>query len=239
MLAALIALLAALRSTVGSRLDLLSLSRTRNALSPLRFGVGVGTLADPYARARRRSARRSSVDDPLTCRTRRGDPGPAASTRRASSPGATSAPSVSHRPTPLGLAVSGVVRMAARGADRLTGHRRALAPAGLRPLLALEVTTPRHRAAGRRCRPPRPDPPDASGQPALGRAPHSRRVAEARDRHLPSDRGEVPRSPPSEAPVPDLAGVPRQPRVPARVHRLLHRAHRDLPRALRVRRPVP
>ncbi len=160
-------------------------------------------------------------------------------TRRPSSPGATPPPPASHRPTPLGLALTGVVRVAARGANRLTGHRRALAPTGLCPLLALEVTTPRSRAAGHRCRPPRPDPPDAGGQPALGRAPHSRRAPEAGGRDLPGDRGEVPPPPSSNAPAPDLAHLPHQPRDSARVHRLLHRPDRDLPRALRVRRPVP
>ena len=193
----------------------LSLSKTRNALSPLRFGVGVSTLADPYDRARRRPARRPSVDGPLTCRTRGGDPGPAASTRRPSSPGATSAASVSHRPTPLGCALSGMVRMAPGGADRLAGHGRALAPARLRPLLALEVTTPTAPGGRRRCRPPDLIRQMRGGQPALGRAPHSRRVTEAGDRHLPGDRGEVPRPPPSDAPVPDLADVPHQPRRPS------------------------
>ena len=46
----------------------------------------VGLLAH-HARARRRSARRPSVHGPLTGRTRRRDPGPAASTRHPWSPG--------------------------------------------------------------------------------------------------------------------------------------------------------
>ena len=171
-----------------------------------------------------------------TCRTRRGDPGPAASTRRASSPGATSAPPVSHRPTPLGLAVSGVIRMAARGADRLTGHGRPLAPAGLRPVLALEVTTPRPRAAGNRRRHPQTIRADAGRESTLGRAAHPRRAAEARHRDLPGDGLEVP-GPPSRRGRPRPGGRFSQPRGRARVRRLLHRAHRDLPRALRVRGP--
>ena len=45
----------------------MSLPKTRNALSPLHFAAAVSTLADPYARARRGSARLSSVNRAFAC----------------------------------------------------------------------------------------------------------------------------------------------------------------------------
>ena len=210
------------------------------AFRVLRLPAAAGMVPRQHDRRARCPARRHPVHRRLAPRPPGAGARAPAPTRCPSSPGPTPPPPASHRPTPLGLALSGVVREAARGAHRLARHRRALAPARVRPGLALKATTPRF-LGGRPslCRPPPPCPPDARGQPAVGRAPHSRRAPEAGDRTLPGDRGEVPSPPSSNAPAPDLEHLPHQPRDSARVHRLLHRPDRDRPRALRVRGSVP
>src|ERR1039457_1662232 len=62
--------------------------------------------------------------------------------------------------------------------DRETGNRHRLAPQGLSPLLDLEEPTSERPTV---CTPrdPRSDPQDESCQSTLGRAPHTRRVAQA------------------------------------------------------------
>src|SRR6266852_2026381 len=112
--------------------------------------------------------------------------------------------------------------------------RDSLAPAGLPRFLDLEV------------------PPLASGSPAgrlgacesrthhgarespLGRAPHSRRASQARPRRLAADRCPAHAASP-EATFSDLANVLSEPPRRPRLRRLLRRADRDLPGALRIR----
>src|SRR6202022_1988441 len=74
----------------------------------------------------------------------------------------------------------------------------------------------------------------SAGESGPGRATPSRRVAQARPRRLAAKRCPANAAPP-EATLADLAHVPPEPPRRPRLRRLLRRADRDLPRALRVR----
>ena len=70
-------------------------------------------------------------------------------------------------------------------------HRRALASARVRALLAVEITATTGWPTGGGRRRPGADPAHARSQSALGRAPHPRRIAQARLRDLAVDGGQV------------------------------------------------
>ena len=102
----------------------------------------------------------------------------------------------------VGTAVTAVAKLARRHSDRYARHRRALASSRVRALLVLEIATATDGPAGSGRRHPGTDPPDACGQPSLGRTAHPRRVAEARAQVVRNHGGEVSEaSPPSPSPT--------------------------------------
>ena len=76
-----------------------------------------------------------------------------------------------------------------------------------------------------------------AANPLWGRAAHPRRATKAGHRDRPDDRGQGPPPPPRKRALTDVACLPRQSRLPARLDRLLHRPDRDLPRLVRLCRP--
>ena len=189
-------------------------------------------------RVAHRPVRRPPLYRSVTSRARGGDSRPAASTRRPPTPGAEAPASRSRRSPAVGAAVADVAGLATGRPDRDARHRRALASPRVRALLAVEVTPATGGPAGSGRRHPGSHPADARGQPTVGRAAHPRRTAEAGHRDRTDHRGEVPASPPWEAPVADVADVPHESRLPTRLGRLLHGPHRDVSRVVRVRRAV-
>jgi hypothetical protein len=126
-----------------------------------------------------------------------------------------------------------MAELARRHPDRHARHRRALASSRVRALLVVEITTAPGGAAGCGRRHPRADPADARSQPPLGRAPHPRRVAEARPR-VSQTSAEVSGAS-RQAPVAGVAHVPFQSRLPTRLGRLLHGLHRHVSGVVCVR----
>src|SRR5438105_8072548 len=76
-----------------------------------------------------------------------------------------------------------------------------------------------------------------AGEPALGRATHPRRIAEARVRRLAAHRGAAYAASP-ETTIADMEDVSPKPRRRPCLSRLLRRADCDLPNPLRVRGPA-
>jgi hypothetical protein len=68
--------------------------------------------------------------------------------------------------------------------------RGSLAPGWISIVLALEIQTARRETEGP-TGDPSADPGREPGQPALGRAPHPRRTAQARHRRRPDERGKI------------------------------------------------
>src|SRR5712664_4210840 len=141
------------------------------------------------------------------------------------------------RSPPLGVALHPVGGVARGAPPRSPRDRDSLAPAGLPRLLDLEIssrasrpTAGRRGACGSRAH-------HGAGESALGRAAHSRRVAQARSRHL-AARCRPAHAAWAETTLADVAHLPREPRRRPRLGRLLRRANRDLSRALRLRGPA-
>jgi hypothetical protein len=94
------------------------------------------------------------------------------------SPGAVSAtPADGGGPPPVGMAGTGLEQLANRTCHRQTGDSSRLAPPRLPPVLDVEGP-PADRSADRALRCARADSDDVAGQPALGRSPDPRRIAE-------------------------------------------------------------
>src|SRR5437879_1286736 len=120
---------------------------------------------------------------------------------------------------------------------RNTADGNSLAPAELSRFLDLEVpprasgqTTGRRGACGSRAY-------HGAGEPALGRATHPRRIAEARVRRLAAQRGAAYAASP-ETTIADMEDVPPKPRRRPCLSRLLRRADCHIPNPLRVRGPA-
>src|SRR5437870_4890023 len=120
---------------------------------------------------------------------------------------------------------------------RKTADGNSLAPAELSRFLDLEVpprasgqTTGRRGACGSRAY-------HGAGEPALGRATHPRRIAEARVRRLAAHRGAAYAASP-ETTIADMEDVPPKPRRRPCLSRFLRRADCDIPNPLRVRGPA-
>src|SRR5918994_2374557 len=111
------------------------------------------------------------------------------------------------RPTPVGLALPRVGRLALGARCRPARNSRCLAPQGIPPFLDLEDPERQGWAAGRPTRGSRPDPPHEQRESGLGCAAYSRRASEARHQHRRDEREQVSRPQP-EAAVPDLADLP-------------------------------
>ena len=128
------------------------------------------------------------------------------------------------RPAVLGPALPPVGRLDGCRLHRPTRHRHPVAADWLQALLDLEE--PPARARPSRCRPgrPRADPTMARANPLWGAPADPRRAPEARPRDLAGHGLQVP-GPPSDAPIADLAHVPRQPPSDPRLRGLLRRAH--------------
>jgi eukaryotic-like serine/threonine-protein kinase len=140
-------------------------------------------------------------------------------------------------PLALGVVVEVVDLLEHRTRHRQTGNRRRLASQGLPRVLDVEKSPPR-RSTGRRGRCPRVDSEHLRGQPALGRAADSRRVAEIGPRRVSSDRREV-HAPAHHTAVADVAHVPDEPRPANRGGRFLRRADRHRPTPVRAADPRP
>ena len=108
-------------------------------------------------------------------------------------------------PPPVGVAGTGLEQLANRTGHCQTGDRPRLAPPRLPPVLDVEEPPP-DRSADRALRCARADSDDVAGQPALGRSPDPRRVAETGHRRLSGDRREI-HGPPSAPVIPDVAHV--------------------------------
>ena len=130
----------------------MSLPKTQNALILLSLAERLGSLAASYGRVSRRPVGRSSVDRPFAGGAGRRGLRAAPPTCRPAMTGSDASAPPARRSTRLGRPVSGVGLMAGRRPDSLAGHRHRMAPARVRRLLALEVTTPRTWAAENRRR---------------------------------------------------------------------------------------
>jgi len=162
-----------------------------------------------------------------------GEPRPPAPDRGAA-PLRQAAAAEADRSRTLGAAVEDLGRVGEVARHSEARDRDPLASQGLPALLAMEE--PRTRAAQGLCRDPGLAPADVPGQPALGGTEDSRRASETRHRDQPG-RGLQVHGAAAEAALPDLAGIPEEPRPGHRLGRLLHGPHGDLPGALRLRRP--
>jgi hypothetical protein len=96
------------------------------------------------------------------------------------SPGAVSAtPADGDGPPPVGVAGTGLERLANNTCDRQTGNSPGLAPPRLPPVLDVEEPAA-DRSAARALRCALADSDDVAGQPAVGRSANPRRVTETR-----------------------------------------------------------
>src|SRR5258708_10840178 len=182
---------------------------------------------------RTRSVGRPARGVPNPYRPHAREPGAEATARPAPPPIEATAIRAPRSP-PLGMALQPVGWVARSAPPRSARDRDSLAPAGLPRFLDLEVpprtsgsTTGRLGDCGSRAH-------HGAGESALGRATHSRRVAQARPRRLAAKRCPAHAAPP-EATLADLPHVPPEPPRRPRLRRLLRRADRDLPRPLCVR----
>src|SRR5688572_7743882 len=80
----------------------------------------------------------------------------------------------------VGVAVSGLERLANRARDRQTGDRHRLASPRLPVVLGVQEP-PTHRSTDRASRRARTNSDDVGDEPVLGRASDSRRAAQTRD----------------------------------------------------------
>src|SRR5712664_2494889 len=111
----------------------------------------------------------------------------------------------------LGMALQAVGRVA-RGAPRRSPRDSdSLASAGVSRLLDLEVPTRANGSTAGQLKACRARPHHGARQSSLGRAPHSRRTAQARVRRFAAVRCASHATPP-EATLADLASVPPEPR---------------------------
>ena len=140
------------------------------------------------------------------------------------------------RPSVLGPARPSVARLGGGRRHRPTRDRHPVAANRLQAVLDLEEPPARARPPRRRPGRPRADPHHGSRQPPVGRTPDPRRAPEARPRDLAGHGLQVP-GPPSNAPIADVAHVPRQPYWEPRLRGLLHRAHGTVQGVVRLRRP--
>ena len=177
-------------------------------LHPLARGAGSGRLSLNVRVSEPRPACPGlAIQDAGTAGS--GDRDAAASVKRAPPARSLETEVVRRRPTALRLALSFVpVCVECRGhCPARDGHP--LASGGLPPLLALEVALA-WWAAKSSTGDPAPDPRDEPGQPTLGRSPHPRRTAEARDRCRAVDGRQVHGEGRARA-VADLEDFPAQP----------------------------
>src|SRR6267378_469429 len=112
--------------------------------------------------------------------------------------------------------------------------RDSLASAGLPRFLDLEVSSRANGSTASRLGACESRTHHAARESALGRATHSRRVAQTRDGRLAAHRCPAHAASP-EATLSDLAHVPREPSRRPRLLRFLRRSDRDLPGPLRIR----
>jgi len=136
----------------------------------------------------------------------------------------------------LGAAVEDLGRVGEVARLGQARDRDPLASQGFPAVLAMEE--PWTRAAQGLCRDPGSDPADVPGEPALGCATHTRRVAQTRHRDQPGRRLQV-HGAATEAAVSGVAGILDEPRQGHRVGGLLHRSDGDLQGLLRLRDAEP
>ena len=115
------------------------------------------------------------------------DPRPSPAARRLGSRPTATPSSAACRPSLVGVPVTAVVGMAALAGDRQDRHRRWVVAQRLPTLLDLEIPPGPDRTARRVEGRPGSHPADEPRESALGRAAHSRRVAQARHHRLAAD----------------------------------------------------
>src|SRR5882762_5386981 len=137
----------------------------------------------------------------------------------------------------LDVALAAVDTVERSAPCRKTADGNSLAPAELSRFLDLEdpprasgSTTGQRGACGSCAY-------HGAGEPALGRATHPRRIAEARVRRLAAHRGAAYAASP-ETTIADMEDVPPKPRRRPCLSRFLRRADCDIPNPLRVRGPA-
>src|ERR1017187_8451551 len=128
-------------------------------------------------------------------------------------------------PTPVGVAVRSLERLAIRLGYRQAGDRYWLAPQRLPAVLDLEGSPRSARPAADFSGGSETDPHDEPRKSAVGRTPHPRRIAQTRHRYRRDQRRQVHRTH-SEAAVAKLADIPGESRQDHGVGRLLHRPDR-------------
>jgi hypothetical protein len=214
-----------------------SLPKIRNLLSLLPFWAGGCTVPVQHDCAARHPVRRPPLHRSVAPRARGGDSCAPTPTRRLPSPSPVPPASQSYRSSRLGAAVEGVAELATGSPDRHACHGRALAPAGVRALLVVEIQGP-DGSVGLPCRSTsgrwsgRCTPPTRPGAPRVFTA--SCRCSGSRCHSRPwrsTSDGVTGRRPRRGAPSSPITSV-------SCLDRLLHDPHRDLPRAVRVRGAV-
>jgi len=120
---------------------------------------------------------------------------------------------------------------------RETGNRGRIASPWVPALLAVASNIPPPRAAQDQPRDPSPDPPDESGQPALGCSPNPRRTAKLGIEVSKSHSADTCRG--DQCPLPDMAQLPAEPHGRHCRGRHVRCRNGDVPAFLRAGRPRP
>src|SRR5215469_14593078 len=133
----------------------------------------------------------------------------------------------------LGGAFSNLGPLARSLAPGQGGHGGGLATEGVQNLLGQSVTAKKGRSTASEFGAPSVNPAHGGRELVLGRASHSRGIAQAGNRDLGGARF-LAKCPRTGSPLPRLGGFPEQPCAGFGLGRLLHRADRQLSGVVRV-----
>src|SRR5437588_5433477 len=170
------------------------------------------------------------------CRPSRRDSCPSSPTRGSSTECAAPSMSQALRPSSVARAGPILVELALVASYRSTRNRPPLAAPSLRLVLGTEIAACSRKTRGE-SGDSRSDSAHEPSQPLAGSTPHSRRIAQARNRARAIDGCQVSAAKPKTA-FPDLANLPAESCRADGLDRLFHGSHCNLSGAVCLRRPV-